>query len=117
MRAVLWILGGGVALIGAAVLASPFLIGGDLAYSLGVAPDERETCKALSDEQAVDRAREWFAAKDERRRSGPAWRGRNPLELDVLSVERTNLTLVKFGKDGETRVTALIYDDCLVGWS
>lgn len=96
---------------------SPLLVGGDLAYQRSVPPDQREACASLTDEQAVARAREWFMAKSEERRSGPAWEGRDPTKLDVLSVERTNVGVVKFGTNGETRITAFIYDDCMVGWS
>jgi len=100
----------------AACDAPPVLIGSDLAYQRSVPPDQRQACASLTDEQAVVRAREWFMAKSEARRRGPAWEGRDPTKLEVLSVERTNVAVVKFGTNGETRVTAFIYEDCMVGW-
>ena len=101
----------------AACSPGPALIGSDLAYQLSVPPDQRQACAALTDEQAVTRARGWFLAKNEDQRNNPAWQGKDPTKLDVLSVERTNVVIVRFGANGESRIVALVYEDCMVGWS
>lgn len=101
----------------AACSPGPSLIGGDLAYELSVPPEQRQACAALTDDEAVARARAWFMAKSEDRRNSPVWQGKDPTKLDVLSVERTNVIVIRFGANGESRVVALVYEDCLVGWS
>lgn len=106
-----------VLLATAACDPSPVLVGGDLTYQRSVPPDQRQACASLTDEQAVTRAREWFMAKSEERRNGPAWQGRDPTKLEVLSVARTNVVVVRFGAGGEHRISAFIYEDCMVGWS
>jgi len=112
----LWVVLGLAALALAAFLASPFLMGGDPAYQLSVPAEQRSACQGLTDDEAVARARAWFSAKSERQRSAPVWQGRDPTQLDVLSVERTNVTVVVFGEGGQRLITAFIYDDCMVGW-